>query len=545
VRPRQAVRFRKTTEFTLRYTLLDGASPDVRIRRSVVLFPVWSFGTQGRAVVRVPGDYQVLTDGDTLTAQRDGNRWRLDSGSIDDPTRWLALLTATLPSSYATFGQAVPMAAGTVKLQVRAWSDDRAWGRRTRKLLADALPRLETEIGLQLPSAGPLVVVESLPASGGELSELPVEGADIAVGFDEPAFTVLHQLAHTWLSPALAEDRWVREGFASRVAAAVAGKLHVALPFAPAAKARVTKRAAFPLVSWGVGDASAVQDRYAYAASWTVADELTTKVGADAMRLAWQRTAAGLDGYQPVEATPPLTPGQPIAPTDSRQLLDQLEAVSRKDVVPIFKQWVFDDATIDMLPARHAARAAHAELLRGAGAWGTPDPVRLALAGWRFGDAQAAIVEATGWLADRDALLNDMQVARLTPPQRLRDEYQTGGGSPSARTELDAERAVVTTYADAVALEAADRSLVQQVGLLGGSEPAATLAEAKVAFEAGDLIGSADLSADALDRLQRAGQDGLVRVASAAVMVVALLVLAVSLARRRRRVRGSGYTARP
>jgi hypothetical protein len=545
VRPRQAVRFRETTVFRLRYTLPDGASPDVRIRPSVVIFPVWSFGTKGHSVVLMPGDYQVLVDGDTLTAEREADSWRLDSGKIDDPTRWLALITATLPSSYVTFGQSVQLSAGTVGMRVRAWSDDRAWGRRTRKLLADALPRLEAEIGLQLPSAGPLVVVESLPASGGELSEPAAEGADIAVGFDEPAFTVLHQLAHAWLSPSLAEDRWVREGFASRAAAAIARKLHVALPFSPAAEAGVLKRAAFPLVSWGIGDASPVQDRYAYAASWAVANELATKVGADAMRLAWQRTAAGLDGYQPVQDAPPFTAGQPIAPTDSRRLLDQLEAVSGKDLVPIFEKWVFDDATIEMLPARQAARAAHADLLRVAGAWGTPDPVRLALAGWRFGDAEAAIVEAGSWLEDRDALLNDIQLAGLTPPQRLRDEYQTGGGSPGARTELDAERAVVATYAEALAVETADRSLVEQVGLVGGSDPAATLAEAKVAFEQGDLIGSADLSADALERLQRAGQDGLVRLASAAVMVVALLVLAVSLARRRRRMRGSGYTAGP
>jgi hypothetical protein len=545
VRPRQGVRFRETTVFRLRYTLPDGASPDVRIRPSVVIFPVWSFGTKGHAVVLMPGDYQVLVDGDTLTAERDGDSWRLDSGTIDDPTRWLALVTATLPSSYVTFGESVSLTAGTVELQVRAWSDDRAWGRQTRTLLADALPRLEAEVGLQLPSEGPLVVVESLPASGGELSEPQADGADIAVGFDEPAFTILHQLAHAWFNPALAEDRWVREGFASRAAAAIARKLHVALPFAPAAEARALKGAAFPLVSWGRGDASAAQDRYAYAASWAVADELATTVGADAMRLAWQRTAAGLDGYQPVQGAPPVAAGQPIAPTDSRHLLDQLEAVSGKDLVPIFEEWVFDDAMIEMLPARQAARAAHADLLRVADAWGTPDPVRLALAGWRFGDAEAAMVEAASWLKDRDALLNDMQVAGLTPPQRLRDEYQTGGGSPAARTELDAERAVVATYADAVALESADRSLVEQVGLVGGGEPAATLAEAKGAFEQGDLIGSADLSGDALERLQRAGQDGLVRLASAAVMVVALLVLAVSLARRRRRVRGSGYTAGP
>jgi hypothetical protein len=546
VRPRRGVRYRDTAEFTLRYSLPDGASRDVRIRPSVVLFPVWSFGTRGEVAVRVPREYQVLVDGDTLTAKRDGDSWRLESAGIDDPTRWLALITASLASSYATSSRSVPLAAGTVELQVRAWSDDRAWGRRTRKLLADALPRLEAEIGLQLPSSGPLVVVESLPASGGQLAEPVSEGADIAIGFDEPEFTVLHQLAHAWVSPALAEDRWLREGFASRAAAATARKLHVDLPFAPAAEARALDDAAFPLVSWGEGDASAAQDRYAYAASWAVADKLATAVGADALRLAWQRSAAGLDGYQPVDVEAlPAAVAEPIAPTDSRHFLDQLEAVSGDNLTSIFEDRVFDDATVEMLPAREAARAAHDDLLGAAGEWGTPDPVRLALAGWRFGDAEAAIAEAASWLGDRDALLNDIQAAGLTAPQRLRDEYQTGGGSPAARTELEAEAAVVATYTDALALQNAQPSPVEQVGLLGGAEPAAMLAEARVAFAEGDLIGAADLSTNALDRLQRAGQDGLVRLASAAVVLAALVVFAASLARRRRRARGSGYTARP
>jgi hypothetical protein len=438
------------------------------------------------------------------------------------------------------------MAAGTVELQVRAWSDDRAWGRRIRDLLAEAMPRLEAEIGLPLPTSGPLVVVETLPASGGELSEPTVEGADLAIGFDESEFTVLHQLAHAWLSPALAEDRWVREGFSSRAAAAIAGKLHVDPPFAPAREARDLDDDAFPLVSWGVGDASAAQDRYAYAASWAAADALAKAVGADTLRLAWQRTAAGMDGYQPVEdEPPPSTAGQPIAPTDSRHLHDQLEAVSGVDLTSIFKTSVYDRATNELLSARTHARGEFVALVQRARAWAAPDPVRLAMAGWRFDDAEVAIAEATQWLVDRDALMNDIQVAGLTAPQRLRDEYQTGGGTPAARTELEAEAAVVGSYADALALASAERSPVEEVGLLGGDEPADVLAEAKVAFAQGDLIGAAELSSGALDRLQRADQDGLVRVASAAIVLVALLVLAMSLARRRRRARGSGYTARP
>ena len=545
IRPRQGVRYRETVRFTVTYLLPDGASQDVRIGPSVVIFPVWSFGTSGRVTVEMPGAYEVLVDGNPLSAERVGDELHLASGPVDDPTRWLALLTATLPSSYATLSETVTMAAGQVDLEVRAWSDDRAWGRRTLALMAEAMPLLEGAIGLDYRPTGPLVLVESLPASGGELSEPAPGGTDIAVGFDVPAFTVLHQLSHAWFSTELAEERWVREGFASRAAATLADRLDAPPPYDPLQAARNREADAFPLVSWGAGESSADQDAYAYAASWAVAELLTREVGREAMQLAWRRISAGMDGYQPMGDEPPATGGLPAAPVDSRHLLDQLEAVSGMDLAGIFNEWVFDPATAGLLPARASARAALGDLLERSGDWGTPDPVRLALAGWRFGDAEAAIAEAQDWLAERDGLLNDMEVAGLTMPDRLRNEYQTGGGSQAARDELDAEAAVVATYREAQGRLDGSRSLVQQVGLLGGSQPDALLAEARVLFAGGDLVGAAEASSEARDRLQLAGQDGLVRLVSAVVVAGLLVLLAISLVRRRRNARSSGYTARP
>ena len=534
IQPRGGVRYRESARFTISYVLPDGANPDIRVRPSVVLFPVWSFGTLGRVQVELPGAYEVLVDGDALDAERDGARLRLTSGTVEDPTRWLALLTASLPTSYKTLSGSAALAAGPVELEVRAWSDDRRFGRRTLELLTDAMPMLEEELGLDYRADGPLVVVESLPAAGGDLSEPPIDGTDIAVGFDEAPFTIVHQLAHAWLSPALAEDRWIREGFASSAAAAVARGLDLPRPFSPLDKARDLEAHAFPLISWGAGQASAVQDRFAYSASWAVAEQLTRRIGADAVRRAWRRIAGGLDGYRPLDAEPVVAGGLPAVPVSSRHLLDQLEAVSGENLAGIFEEWVFDEATVDLLPARRAARTAHARLLNRAGELGTPDPVRLALAGWRFADAEAAIAEAMEWLADRDRLLEQIAAAGLTAPARLDDEYETAGGSHAAWEELEAEGAVVTTYAVARAsLEHAPGAL-EQVGLLGDAQPSTLLDEARVAFAEGDLVGASEAASRAQDRIQRAGQDGLVRVASTAAIVLLLLLYTISRIRRRR-----------
>ena len=544
VRPRQGVRYRKSTSFTLRYTLPDAASHDVRIRSSIVTFPVWSFGTDGHVEVRIPAAFEVLVDGDTLAAEQSGEEWRLTSGAIPDPTRWLALLTATQPSTFVTRSAQVPLGAGAVEVQVRSWSDDRAWGRATLDLAVAALPALERAVGLDLAATNPLVLVESLPAAGGELSEPTPAGTDVAVGFDEPPFTIVHQLAHAWFTPDRAVDQWIREGFASQAAATVAGRLDVRPPFDPAAEATARQAAAFPLVSWGAGQASPAQDRFAYAASWATAAEIADAVGADALRRAWQRFAAGLDGYGPLDVS--LRPGQLAAvPADSRHLLDQLEAVSGKDLSAIFQHWVFDDATSSLLPQRREARAKAAELRNAAGDWGTPEPVRLALAGWRFDDAEAAMDETLSWLHDRDALVRDATAAGLSVPARLQDEYRTGGGTPAARAELDAERAVVADYVTARQLSAGERSPVEQVGLLGSADPNVQLDEARSAFAGGDLVGAAELARGARERLQDAGRDGLVRLVSAGAVAVALVVGLAWLVRRRRQPRIGGYTAGP
>ncbi len=545
VQPRPPVRFRNVRRFTLSYTLPDGASSDIRIRPSVVIVPIWSFGTQGSVRVRLPSDYEVLVDGDALQAEQDGSAWQLDSGAVPDPSRWLARITATLPSSYVTAERQVALGQDTVDLQVRSWSDDPAWGRRTLRLLTDALPRLDEAFGLPYRPTGPLVMVESLPESGAVLREPAASDADIAIGYTEPDFTVLHQVAHLWLPATLVADRWIREGFASHAAAQVAGALDVELPIDPERAATDRRDDAFPLVSWGVGQASGEQEAYAAAAAWAAADAIASEVGEDALRLAWQRMAAGLDGYRPPFDAVPTAPVAATVPADSRHLLDQLDAVSEADVVPIFRRWVLDEASVAQLPARREARAAYGELEATAGDWGTPDPVRLALAGWRFDDAQAAMAEATDWLADRDALLARIEAAGLVAPERLRAEYERGGGSESARRELDAEAAVVASYVTARERAAADRSPLEAVGLLGGRDPDAMLAEAQSLFADGDLVGAADLSASSSRRLERAATDGIVRLAALVVLTGVLLLVGVRQARRRRATGTDQYTARP
>ena len=547
VRLRQGVRYQQQATLTLQYVLPDGAAPGLRIRESVIAFTVWSFGTSGTIRVTLPDGYEVTVDGNELAASRSDGRVVLDSGEIDDPSSWLARIVAAGAASYQTFTQAVPLAGGTVDLQVRAWSDDEAWGQLTLGLLARALPLLEAEIGLPYPDIGPLVVIESVAGPEGLPGESSGDGTTLQVGYDQPPFTLLHQAAHAWFSDRLSSDRWMREGFASLAAAGIAGQLDVEPAYDPTARADELKADAFPLVSWGAGTATDAQQAWAYAASWSVAAELQRAVGAEWLQRAWQRIVAARGPYEPVaeEGPPPERLTFPPVPAGSRELLDQLEAVSDADVAAIFGRTVFDAETAALLPDRERARSAYAELVVAADSWGAPDPVKADLSAWRFDSALARIQETIDWLRDRDALVAAADAAGLTIPSRLLDRYRTSGGGADARAELDAERAVVDAYVEVAALAEGESGFLEQVGLLGGPEPSATLSDAATLFGEGELRGAAEAIEAARTSLARAETDGIVRLTATIAAVVLLVLLATRLARRRRGTASSDYTAAP
>lgn len=538
VMTRSRVRYNQSVSFILTYRLADGGAPELHVRAGVVKFVAWGFGTSSQVSVRLPAAYEARADGDEMSTDQDGASLVLTSGPIPDPARWLALITAVLPRDYVTLSASVPLASGTVDLQVRAWSDDAAWGEQTLTLLVEALPMLEEAIGLPYPRVGPLVISE---AAGGEASTgaLPSANAEIQVAFDGSAFTLLHQAAHIWISDQLAADRWTREGLASHYAARVASRLHVEPPYDPAARASGLAADAQPLIDW-VGRAGSAADAYGYAASWALVDRVASAVGEARLTEALQRVVGGLSAYDPTEPDGEGSDGRPFPAADTRRLLDQLAAVSSVDVSDLFGQMAFGpDATAE-LTQRDAARAAYEGLVTAAGDWGAPDPVRAAMSAWRFDEAQVGIKAASAWLAKRDVLIAKVSAAGLIPPDRLRNRYVVAGGGPEASAELEVEEALVDAYAAVQKRTLAQRAPLEAIGLFLADDPGQLLAEAADDFGRGDLRASAG----ALDRLElqldRAPSDGTVRLAAAGVLL-ALLALGVGVTLRRRS--GSHYTA--
>ena len=534
---REELRYEEAVSFELAYVLPDSDDPQLRVRPSVVVFPAWGFGTASRVSVTVPEGYEVRVDGDPLTEEGGA----FVSGPIDDPGRWLALVTAVQPVEYASFESAVPLEGGTADLVVRSFADDEAWGERTLDLVTRALPLLEEELGLPYPRLGQLMITEAVATDASGFAEDVESGTEILVAFDQPPFTAIHQVAHVWLSSAFVQDRWLREGLASHVAARVADQLEIAAPYDPAERTDAQAADAFLLDTWPA-TAGPAGETFGYAASWAFFDELATAVGPDAVRTVLARVAAGVGPYQAAEIDPrPLPDGvaAPAVPLTTRSFLDHLDTVAAADLGPLFAERVLTEADAALLPARAAARGAFAELVAASDGWGAPDPVRAAMAAWDFDVADEQMEAAADWLERRDALLAEMGAAGLSAPDRLQQAWRSYGGAGEAEAELTAEASVVETYSATAAQVTRERTFLERVGHIGGPDPAVELGVANGRFADGDLRGALDATNEAARIVAAAETGGIVRIAS--VLLVALLVLVVAVVLVRRR---SSYTAR-
>ena len=318
--------------------------------------------------------------------------------------------------------------------------------------------------------------------------------------------------------------------------------MDVALPYDPATRAGEMATDAMPLAGWGGGATGGGIDAYAYAASWAVVEGIATSVGEAQLSEALQRVVAGISAYEPLGAGDPVPSARGHAPVDTRRFLDQLTAVGGTDVAALFKGVVFGPEADAELAARAAARTDYADLAAASGDWGTPDPIRAAMAAWRFDRAHPAIAQAAAWLRERDILVAKIARAGLTTPRRLKELFVAGGGDSEAQAELEAETTVVDAFLDLQARPASADGLLERIGLFAADDPRLLLNAAATSFDAGDLQAAAEALDQAELQLNRAPADGVVRIASAIVVITVAIVLVTHTIRLRR---GSHYTAAP
>ncbi len=545
----------KSASFQLRFDLPDpggSATRDVRVRPSLVSFPVWAFATEatpgGSVTVSFPPGYTIEISGNKLPSPTTDSTGRVvyRSGRLADPLKFFSFFVADKPGSFTETRTSAVVNGTTVPLTIQAWPDDAAWARRVSTLFSRGLPAIGELVGLPWQRPAGLAVQEAVSRTTGGYAALfdPAAGR-IEVAYYADAFVILHEASHAWFNGALLADRWANEAFASYYALAAAEKLGETV-----SADKLTdklKLARIPLNAWGaVGREAITTEDYAYAASLELATALARRAGQDGLRDVWAAAAAAEAAYQPAAdpddgAAAPAAPEKAGSVPDWRGLLDLLEDRTGKSYDDLWRTWVVRDEEKALLDARRAARGEYGAVRSLAGSWELPRAVRESLRAWQFPQATQLLAATRQFLGRRAELEAAASAAGLTLPVRLETAFESGDGIATANAEANAENATIEALVAAGAARPKGLGPVEQIGLIGET-PDAELIAARTAFEAGDLALAADGATNARAAWQGAGELGRNRVLAAIgllLLVLLALAAAVSIWRARRTERAA------
>ncbi len=537
--------YQQSYAYRISFDLVDPggeANRDLRIGRSMAAFGVWAFGdpgtTDGSVRVILPPSWNATVYGEVLdeAPQPDGTTV-LSAAPLADPGDWFAYVVAERPGSFQVtdFDLAVGDEVGTVRL--RAWDDDPEWAARMQILLSDGIPALHELIGLAWPVHGELKVEESAIRRLGEyagvynrLTEL------INVRYDADAIVALHEVAHAWFNDGLFRDRWIGEAFAEFYAVHAAEQIGARGDVFELTDELVAGKVA--LNDWGViGAETDLVERYAYAATYHLAELIFERTDHDVLRSVWRAAEDGFMSYQPAEDQGSPVIGVPFDQPGWQRLLDLLEERTDAAFADLWLEYVVSAGQRPLLDDRAEARDRYHEVADAAGEWQLPTPVRYAMSSWEFDEALAELGMASQVLDLRDDLTTLGVSLDLTPPDALREAFEGADGMAAAQAEATAELGALELIEGTTTRLASEPGFVESVGLLL-TDPAAGLATARDAWEAGDSDAAAE---DA--RVAMATRDGAEAVGRDRLLVGGGLLLigtgggAVLAIRRRRRVR--------
>jgi hypothetical protein len=264
------------------------------------------------------------------------------------------------------------------------------------------------------------------------------------------------------------------------------------------------------------------------------------------MRRVFEAAAAGTTAYPGEDE-----PERSRLPNDWRRFLDLVEqaadpaaaATSGRSIAELLAQWALSDADAVLLPARAAALERYSALERAGSSWAPPAAVRSALDEWQFGDAVDIIDGAERVLASRDAIDALASTEGLVPAPGLEADYQDARSEAEINVVVDeATRTLEALQAIASAGDAAaePRDWLTSWGL-DGTDPAAGVAAAAAAWEAGDLDSARTAAAGVVAILAAApdtGRSHAIVAGLVGALVILLLLVAVALVRRSRRREG-------
>ena len=462
----------------------------VRIGPGLVSFPVWAFASDStpgaRATVVIPAGLEIQHGADAFTTRtaRDDGTTELATAPLTDATRLRAYVVATGEAGFVDSSLTVPASGGSLRIDIRGWTDDDTWRRRMTALVERAATAIAAETGLAGPPAG-LVVEEATTwgLGGASVAWDPTIGR-LLVAHDAPDSAVVRAISDVFLSSDIIAERWAIEGLSEVYAERVAAATGVKIAGPPWSDDLIAE--AGPLNAWAGPAAEPTKaDQAALAASAELGRRLIARVGVDGARAAFARLASGESVYQPIgPGAEGLPPEKTAGLSDWRRILDafEAEAESGATVDDLWVSFVVRPDEAILLPQRTAARDRYRSTVSSAAGWALPAAIREALANWRFDTAQGLLDEVDRAIGARAALEGSAAELRLQLPEHVKPLFERGR-LEAALVEADAESRALDAIAAATSASSPIGPLAA-VGLLGET-PSADLGAARTAFESG------------------------------------------------------------
>jgi hypothetical protein len=359
----------------------------------------------------------------------------------------------------------------------------------------------------------------------------------IEISEDLDELTIIHEASHAWFNSNLFVGRWIDEGFADEYASRVLAD--VSSGEVENDQVNADGPGHVPLNDWThpgriADEETDARERFGYAASWRVIDELIADIGEDGMRAVL--AAADRDRVAYVGAGDPETVS---IPNDWRRFLDLLDQAGKSTVADdLFRRWVVTADEAALLDARAIARQQYQALIAAGKGWLPGYAVRDPMGRWEFERAARQIADAAAVLSVRDQIAALATRLGVAAPASLRAAYEGATESfDSARTLAASQLASARALAAARDRVTGERGLLTSIGLIG-ADPAAELAKAASAFASGDrgaTSAQADAAASLIDEAPAAGRT---RAASGGLVGIGLVgagLGGIAMARRRRR----------
>ena len=540
----RGVFFQQSYAYTVSFDLVDPGGEgtrDLRIGESLAAFPVWAFGTAnepGSSVeVDLPAGYNASQDGSRMRRSKGADGGIVLRAEPSDPFSFFAYVTADRPGAFTNDAFQVDVNGISTGVLIRAWQDDPDWRIWVTRLMRRGLPALQDLIGVDYPGREPrrLTVEEAAVSRLGEYAGIydPVTGR-IRVRYDADAYVALHEAAHIWFNGTLFDSRWINEAWAEFYAVEAGREL--GFDGRTLRLTRALLEARIPLNDWGaVGVESLEIEEFAYAATYSLAQDIARRTQPEALERVWLAADSGEIAYQPIHGEPEPGTGKATNLADWKLLLDLVEERTGVNHADLWREWVVNKRQLPQIAERRSARDRYHDVVEEAGDWELPASIRRDMSAWQFDAAVDALTVASEILNDRDAIAAAAAELDLTAPSTLRDAFEGEGGLDAAASQAGVELETLELLADGSSRLADEPQLLESIGLIG-RDPAAEQQRARESFESGDLDAAGDRAAAALAMREDAEDSGRIRVLVAGGLVLVLdgAAIAYGISRRRR-----------